>query len=158
MTAIRATGGLELPRHVRDAGRTMAYALLGVGYGLVYIVVVGGGLILGAILSPAWVGLPLMGKVARLAWNLAEAERRQANRLLDAHLPPVPRPPRTDWRGTLEQTGYDVITAKTGEEALAAFEREEPDAVVLDLNLPGLPGWEVCRLLKAQCVQIECAQ
>jgi putative sensor protein len=109
MTAIQATGGLELPRHVREAGRTMAYALLGVGYGLVYIVVVGGGLILGAILSPAWVGLPVMAKVARLAWNLAEGERRQANRLLEAHLPPVPRPPRTDWRGTLEQTGYGAF-------------------------------------------------
>ena len=95
MTPIRATGGLELPRHVREAGRTLAYSLLGVAYGVVYIVVVGGGLILGAILSPAWVGLPLMAKVARLAWNLAEGERRQANRLLEAHLPPVPRPPRT---------------------------------------------------------------
>jgi DNA-binding response OmpR family regulator len=51
-------------------------------------------------------------------------------------------------RRALEQTGYEVITAKSGEEALAAFEREEPDAIVLDLNLPGLPGWEVCRLLK----------
>ena len=109
MTAIRATGGFELPRHVREAGRTMAYSLIGVGYGLVYIVVVGGGLILGAILSPAWVGLPVMAKVARLAWNLAEGERRQANRLLEAHLPPVPRPPRTDWRGTLEQTGYGAF-------------------------------------------------
>ena len=109
MTAIRATGGLELPRHVREAGRTLGYALLGVVYGVVYIVVVGGGLILGAILSPAWVGLPLMARVARLAWNLAEGERRQANRLLAAHLPPVPRPPRADWRGTLEQTGYGAF-------------------------------------------------
>ncbi|MGZ8648881.1 MAG: sensor domain-containing protein, partial [Solirubrobacteraceae bacterium] len=109
MTAIRATGGLELPRHMRDAGRSLSYALLGAIYGIVYLVVVGGGLVLGAILSPAWVGLPLMAKVARLAWNLAEGERRRANRLLDAHLPPVSRPPRTDWRGTLEQTGYGAF-------------------------------------------------
>ena len=109
MTAIRAPGGLELPRHMRDAGRSLIYALLGAIYGIVYIVVVGGGLVLGAILSPAWVGLPLMAKVARLAWNLAEGERRRANRLLDAHLPPVSRPPRTDWRGTLEQTGYGAF-------------------------------------------------
>ncbi len=109
MTAIRATPGLELPRHLRDAGRTLGYSLLGAIYGVGYIVVVGGGLVLGAILSPAWIGLPLMAKVARLAWNLAEGERRQANRLLEAHLPPVPRPPRSDWRGTLEQTGYGAF-------------------------------------------------
>ena len=109
MTAIRATPGLELPRHLRDAGRTLGYSLLGALYGVGYIVVVGGGLVLGAILSPAWIGLPLMAKVARLAWNLAEGERRQANRLLEAHLPPVPRPPRGDWRGTLEQTGYGAF-------------------------------------------------
>ena len=109
MTAIRATGGLELPRHLREAGRTLGYSLLGAIYGVGYIVVVGGGLVLGAILSPAWIGLPLMAKVARLAWNLAEGERRQANRLLEAHLPPVPRPPRSDWRGTLEQTGYGAF-------------------------------------------------
>jgi signal transduction histidine kinase len=105
VTAIRATPGLELPRHLREAGRTLLYSVLGVAYGAVYLVVVGGGLLLGAILSPVLVGLRLMAGVARLAWQLAEGERRQANRLLDAHLPPVPRPPRTDWRGTLEHTG-----------------------------------------------------
>ena len=63
---------------------------------------------LGAVLSLVWIGLPLLAGVARLAWQLAEGERRQANRLLDAHLPPVPRPPRRalgDWRQTLEETG-----------------------------------------------------
>ena len=63
---------------------------------------------LGAVLSLVWVGLPLLAGVARLAWQLAEGERRQANRLLDAHLPPVPRPPRRalgDWRETLESPG-----------------------------------------------------
>ena len=109
MTAIRATHGFEVLRHLRDAGRTLGYSLLGAIYGVGYIVVVGGGIVLGAILSPAWIGLPLMAKVARLAWNLAEGERRQANRLLEAHLPPVPRPPRSDWRGTLEQTGYGAF-------------------------------------------------
>ena len=64
MTAIRATPGLELPRHLRDAGRTLGYSLLGALYGVGYIVVVGGGLVLGAILSPAWIGLPLMAWMA----------------------------------------------------------------------------------------------
>ena len=106
MTAIRATGGLELPRHLRAAGRTLLYLLLGLPYGIAYLVVVGGGLLLGAVLSLVWIGLPLMAAVTRLVWQLAEGERRQANRLLDAHLPPVPRAPRGDWRQVLEATGH----------------------------------------------------
>jgi signal transduction histidine kinase len=106
MTAIRATGGLELPRHLRAAGRTLIYLLLGLPYGVAYLVLVGGGLLLGAVLSLIWIGLPLMAAVTRLTWQLAEGERRQANRLLDAHLPPVPRPPHGDWRQVLEATGH----------------------------------------------------
>ena len=106
MTAIRATGGLELPRHLRAAGRALLYLLLGLPYGVTYLVLVGGGLLLGAVLTIAWIGLPLMAAVTQLAWQLAEGERRQANRLLDAHLPPVPRAPRGDWRQVLEATGH----------------------------------------------------
>jgi signal transduction histidine kinase len=106
MTAIRVTGGLELPRHLRAAGRTLLYLALGLPYGVTYLVLVGGGMAIGAVLTIAWIGLPLMAAVTRLAWQLAEGERRQANRLLDAHLPPVPRPPRGDWREVLEATGH----------------------------------------------------
>jgi signal transduction histidine kinase len=107
VTAIRATGqGLELPRHLRGAGRSLLYLLLGVPYGLAYLVLVGGGLLLGAVLSIVWIGLPLLAGVTRLTWQLAEGERRHANRWLDAHLPPVPRPPRGDWRRVLEATGH----------------------------------------------------
>ena len=106
MTAIRASRGLELPRHLRAAGRTLLYLLLGLPYGITYLVVVGGGLLLGAVLSIAWIGLPLLAAVARLVWQLAEGERRTANRWLAAHLPPVPRAPRGDWRNVLEATGH----------------------------------------------------
>ena len=106
MTAIHASRGLELPRHLRLAGRTLLYLLLGLPYGISYLVVVGGGLLLGAVLSIAWIGLPLLAAVTRLVWQLAEGERRTANRLLDAHLPPVPRAPRGDWRNVLEATGH----------------------------------------------------
>jgi signal transduction histidine kinase len=106
MTAIRASRGLELPRHLRATGRTLLYLLLGLPYGITYLVVVGGGLLLGAVLSIAWIGLPLLAAVARLVWQLAEGERRTANRWLAAHLPPVPRPPRGDWRNVLEATGH----------------------------------------------------
>jgi DNA-binding response OmpR family regulator len=50
----------------------------------------------------------------------------------------------------LRQAGYLVLKASDGNEALATFEREQPDLVVLDVNLPGLNGFEVCRRLRAQ--------
>jgi signal transduction histidine kinase len=93
MTAIRQTPtGLELPHHLRVAGRALVYLAFGLGLGLVSLVFVGGGLLLGAILIPLGVGFPLLRAVGGLAWQLAEGERRQANRLLEAHLPPLRRP------------------------------------------------------------------
>ena len=44
--------------------------------------------------------------------------------------------------------GYDVELAADGAEALSAVERSEPDAVVLDVLMPGVDGLEVCRLLR----------
>ena len=51
-------------------------------------------------------------------------------------------------RRALDARGYDVVTAPDGEEALAEVERSMPDLVVLDLNLPGISGFEVCRRLR----------
>ena len=50
----------------------------------------------------------------------------------------------------LEQVGYQVVTAVDGKSALAVFQREKPDFMVLDLNLPGLDGLEVCRTVRRQ--------
>jgi two-component system response regulator MprA len=44
--------------------------------------------------------------------------------------------------------GYEVELAADGAEALAAVERREPDAVVLDVLMPGVDGLEVCRLMR----------
>ncbi len=49
----------------------------------------------------------------------------------------------------LGRAGYTVTVAGDGEEALRAAESRPPDLVVLDLMLPGLPGLEVCRRLRA---------
>jgi phosphate regulon transcriptional regulator PhoB len=49
----------------------------------------------------------------------------------------------------LEQEGYAVREAETGEAALAQVARERPALVVLDLMLPGTDGLEVCRRLRA---------
>jgi signal transduction histidine kinase len=50
---------------------------------------------------------------------------------------------------TLTRAGYEVIQARDGLEALRLVVEREPRIVVLDVKLPGLDGWEVCRRIKA---------
>jgi DNA-binding response OmpR family regulator len=50
----------------------------------------------------------------------------------------------------LRQAGYLVVEAADGESALEMFAAEQPDLVVLDVNLPGISGFEVCRQLREQ--------
>jgi DNA-binding response OmpR family regulator len=50
---------------------------------------------------------------------------------------------------TLRQVGYEVLEAATGLEALRMAAEHAPRLVVLDVNLPDLDGWEVCRRIKA---------
>jgi len=49
----------------------------------------------------------------------------------------------------LEANGYEVIPAADGQQALELARKEIPDLVILDLMLPGLDGYKVCRLLKS---------
>ena len=51
-------------------------------------------------------------------------------------------------RDYLEKSGYSVQTAANGTDGLAAARSEPPDLVVLDLNLPGMDGLDVCRTLR----------
>ena len=53
-------------------------------------------------------------------------------------------------RDYLETGGYQVKTAADGKTALAIARREKPDLVVLDLMLPGMDGWDVCRALRRE--------
>lgn len=50
----------------------------------------------------------------------------------------------------LEPEGYEVLGRGSGEEALRAVAASEPDVVVLDILMPGMDGYEVCRRLRAQ--------
>jgi DNA-binding response OmpR family regulator len=50
----------------------------------------------------------------------------------------------------LQENGYEVSVAGDGERGLALALETEPDLVVLDIMLPGMDGWEVCKRLRAR--------
>ena len=50
----------------------------------------------------------------------------------------------------LSQTGYLVVKAADGTAALAAFEAEAPDMVLLDINMPGMTGFDVCSAIRSR--------
>lgn len=49
----------------------------------------------------------------------------------------------------LQQEGYETLTAQTIKEGYALFEKENPDAVILDLNLPDGDGMDLCRRIRS---------
>ncbi|MBM2825626.1 MAG: DNA-binding response regulator [Dehalococcoidales bacterium] len=50
----------------------------------------------------------------------------------------------------MEREGYEVSAAYDGKAALAAAKQQSPDLVILDLMLPQVSGWDVCRALRAE--------
>ncbi len=51
----------------------------------------------------------------------------------------------------LELEGYRVLTASNGEAALAVFDEEIPDLVLLDVMMPGMDGYTVCQYIREFC-------
>lgn len=51
-------------------------------------------------------------------------------------------------RMMLERGGYEVVEAKNGDECLEKLQRTTPDLILLDIMMPGLDGWEICRKIK----------
>ena len=51
---------------------------------------------------------------------------------------------------TLEREGYDALTADNGETGLRVAREKSPDIVILDVMLPALDGFEICRLLRRE--------
>ena len=49
---------------------------------------------------------------------------------------------------SLKADGYDVISAQSGREGIAAFEKEKPDIVITDIKMPGMDGIEVLKKVK----------
>ena len=52
-------------------------------------------------------------------------------------------------QATLEDEGYDVILAETGEDGVRAVQSERPDCVLLDVRMPGTDGFAVCTRIRA---------
>lgn len=48
----------------------------------------------------------------------------------------------------VERWGYETVTAQQGKDAISLAERYLPDIILLDVMLPGMSGYEVCRELK----------
>ena len=48
----------------------------------------------------------------------------------------------------LEKDGFDTVIANDGEAAIVKFNLEEPDLILLDIMLPKLDGWQVCRTIR----------
>jgi len=51
---------------------------------------------------------------------------------------------------TLAQSGHDVLVAESGRSALNTYEHNTPDIILLDVVMPGMDGYETCRLLKSR--------
>ncbi|MGY2837717.1 response regulator transcription factor [Thermostichus sp. MS-CIW-41] len=49
----------------------------------------------------------------------------------------------------LQENGFEVMTVEDGVEAVEAVKQSKPDLIVLDIVMPRMNGYEVCRLLKA---------
>lgn len=57
-------------------------------------------------------------------------------------------------RDALEYHGYIVKTAQDGEAGLRLAEQEQPDLIVLDVMLPGMDGFDTCRLLRKRGISV----
>ncbi len=106
-----APDSIDFGRRLSHAGEALEYLTLSLPLGLVCALTTAV-LVLGAALSAIWIGLPLVLAAVAVCARLAEVERRQANRLLDAHIPPLPAP--TQHEGTLWRRALASLTDREG--------------------------------------------
>ncbi|MCC6766655.1 MAG: Flp pilus assembly complex ATPase component TadA [Deltaproteobacteria bacterium] len=102
-------------------------------------------------LNPEWVRCPYCGASSEAdgaASVEAPAERRSFKALVVDDTATI----RDVVRHTLEHSdlGLAVVTAEDGPQALEIAGRERPDIVILDISMPGMDGFEVCRRLRSE--------
>ncbi len=102
-------------------------------------------------LNPEWVRCPYCGAAAivdETAAPAAPASRRSFKALVVDDTATI----RDVVRHTLEHSdlGLTVLTAEDGPQALDIAGRERPDIVILDISMPGMDGFEVCRRLRSE--------
>ena len=122
-----APDAIDVSRRLRHSGETLEYLTLSLPLGLVCALTTAM-LVLGAALSAIWIGLPLVLAAVAVCTRLAELERRQANRLLDAHIPPLPN--RTEHTGTLLRRALASLTDREGWRVLAFVAIKAPLSLV----------------------------
>lgn len=52
--------------------------------------------------------------------------------------------------GALEEEGWEVVVGNDGESGLELILVEQPDLIILDVMMPGLTGWEICKYLRSK--------
>lgn len=80
-----------------------------------------------------------------IGWVMNESMERRARILVVDDNPQN----RSLVQATLDDEGHEAIMASGGEEALAAFQDQVPDCVLLDVRMPGMDGFTVCERIRA---------
>ena len=121
------TDAIDFGRRLRRAVEALEYLVLSLPLG-VFCAALAAVLLLGAALSAVWIGLPLVLFALAACSRLAEIERRQANRLLDAHIAPLAPPPHH--AGTLWRRAISALTDRGNWRVLVLVATKLPVAVV----------------------------
>jgi len=107
--------------------------------GFLQAFLIAGSLLLRTLCQPQWI-VPLLfdlrtapAKPMNHATILVVDDESQIRRVL---------------RATLSTSGYDVVEAKDGQEAIDMVIRERPDLILLDVNMPGMSGLEACSKIR----------
>ena len=118
---------IDFGRRLRRAVEALEYLVLSLPLGLVCAAVTAL-LVLGAALSAIWIGLPIVLLALAACARLAEIERRQANRLLAAHI--APRGPAPHHEGTLWRRAISGLTDRENWRVLVLVATKLPVAVL----------------------------